>query len=59
MPIPPPSSSSAGGEPASTVATDMMGGDLSFFLDVRPALDSWEGIKTKFGIGKVDDAQRE
>lgn len=37
----------------------MMGGDLSFFLDVRPALDSWEGIKTKFGIGKVDDAQRE
>lgn len=51
MAIPSPPS---GSEPDSTVATDMMGGDLSFFLDVRPALDSWEGVKTKFGVGKVD-----
>jgi hypothetical protein len=30
----------------------MLGGDLSFFLDVRPALTSWEGVKTKFGVGR-------
>ncbi|EAU88368.2 cytochrome C1 heme lyase [Coprinopsis cinerea okayama7 len=25
-----------------------LGGNLSFFLDVRPALDSWEGVKMRF-----------
>ncbi|CED83538.1 Holocytochrome c synthase/heme-lyase [Phaffia rhodozyma] len=32
-------------------------GDISFFLDVRPALDSWEGIKTRLGLGKDHPSQ--
>lgn len=29
-----------------------MAGSLSFFLDVRPAVDGWEGLKMRLGLGR-------
>jgi len=29
-----------------------MGMDLSFFLDVRPAVNGWEGLKMRLGLGR-------
>ena len=29
-----------------------MGMDLSFFLDVRPAVNGWEGLKMRMGLGR-------
>lgn len=31
---------------------DMPPMDLSFFLDVRPAVDGWEGLKMRLGLGR-------
>jgi cytochrome c heme-lyase len=28
---------------------NQLGGNLSFYLDVRPALDNWEGVKMRVG----------